>query len=75
MAYQWKARDKTTPGGYYWTDQAVALLFAEQLATDVAEVTAKKAKIETGTTILGVAGTLPVDGSTVVKFFGVKAVT
>jgi hypothetical protein len=66
------ARDKTTPGSHYFSDEAVELLFAEQLATDVAAVTAKKSKIQEGTTILGVSGTLPVEGGGTVRVLGIK---
>lgn len=52
MAYQWKARDKTTPGANYWTDVAVALLLNEQLVADIAEVETHLADIKNTVVVL-----------------------
>jgi hypothetical protein len=54
--YRWAARS-TTPGQYRWTNAAVALLFAEQLATDKSAVTAAAASIKDDATILTIDGT------------------
>ena len=51
MAYRFKTRS-TTPGANRLTNAAVALLFAEQKAVDVAEVDAVKASILTSVTNL-----------------------
>jgi hypothetical protein len=62
--YRWKVQS-TTPGDYRWTDAALALITgaaqAEQLASDVAAVEAKKGHLDDDYSILGVAGTLDLE--------------